>query len=71
MKMVGVNRAPVRIRHLGEAGDLGLDTFEKKKKGITLSGIRASRIQFGPAYRVEPKNGCYNLVVSEPRFRRF
>ena len=29
-KNVGVNRAPVRIRHSGQAGDLGRDTFEKE-----------------------------------------
>ena len=27
---VGVNRAPVRIRHSGRAGDLGRDIFEKE-----------------------------------------
>ena len=27
---VGVNQAPVRIRHLGRAGDLGRDNFEKE-----------------------------------------
>ena len=27
---VGVNRAPVRIRHSGRAGDSGRDTFENK-----------------------------------------
>ena len=29
-KNVGVNRAPVRTRPLGRAGDLGHDTFEKE-----------------------------------------
>ena len=28
-KNVGVNRAPVRTRHSGRAGDSGRDTFEK------------------------------------------
>ena len=28
---VGVNQAPVRIRHSGQAKDSGRDTFEKKK----------------------------------------
>ena len=28
---VGVNRAPVRIRHSGRAGDLGRDIFENRK----------------------------------------
>ena len=32
---VGVNRAPVRIRHSGRAGDSGRDTFENKNL-ITL-----------------------------------
>ena len=27
---VGVNRAPVQIRHLGRAGDSGRDTFENE-----------------------------------------
>ena len=27
---VGVNRAPIRIRHSGRAGDLGRDTFENE-----------------------------------------
>ena len=30
MKTVGVNRAPVRIRHLGWAEDSGRDIFEKE-----------------------------------------
>ena len=29
-KNVGVNRAPVRTRHSGRAGDSGRDTFEKE-----------------------------------------
>ena len=29
-KNVGVNRAPVRIRHSGRAGDSGRDTFENE-----------------------------------------
>ena len=36
-----------------------------------FSGIRASRIRFGPANRVGSEKGRYSLVVSEPRFRRF
>ena len=32
---------------------------------------RAPRIRFGPANRVGLEMGCYNLVVSEPRFRHF
>ena len=57
MKMVVENRAPVWIRHSGWDGDLGRDTL-KKKKGVTFSGIRASRIQFRPANRVGPKRGA-------------
>ena len=36
MKMVGVNRAPVRIRHSGRVGNSGRDTFEKKNGCYTL-----------------------------------
>ena len=36
MKTVGVNWASVRIHHLGQAGDLGRDTFEKKKTGVLV-----------------------------------
>ena len=35
------------------------------------SGIRASRIRFGPSNRVGSEKGHHSLVVSEPRFRRF
>ena len=58
MKTVGVNWAPVRIRHSGRVGDSGHDTFEKKKTGVTLSGIRAFRIRFRPANRVGPRRGA-------------
>ena len=62
--MIGVNRAPVRTRHSGQARNSGHDTFEKKKTGVTFSGIRVSRIRFGPADRVEPKRGATPLETN-------
>ena len=75
-KNVGVNRAPIQIRHSGRAGDSGRDTFEKenlikcKIKELNRrprvfgsdSPIGSGRVGLG---------GRYILVVSEPRFRRF
>ena len=61
MKNIGVNRAPVQIHHSGWAGDSGRYTFEKKNKkkmGVTFSGIKASRIRFRPANRVGSKRGA-------------
>ena len=57
---VGVNRAPVRIRHSGRAGDSGRDTFENKN--LTIRKIkeinRASPgFRFGFAFRVGPGSG--------------
>ena len=43
----------------------------KGNRAPQLSGIRASRIWFGPTNQVGPKKGCYTLEVSEPRFRQF
>ena len=40
MKTVGVNQAPVRIRHSGRARDSGRDTFEKKK-GVIKNALRS------------------------------
>ena len=58
--------------------------FKKKKKkndpslgticrvgAPQFSGIRASRIRFGPVNRVGSEKGRHSLVVSEPRFWRF
>ena len=36
MKTVEVNWAPIRITHSGQAGDLGLDPLEKKKRVLHL-----------------------------------
>ena len=58
MKTVGENRASVRIFHSGQAGDLGHDTFEKKKMSVTFSGIRPSQIRFGPTNWVGQKRGA-------------
>ena len=62
MTTVGVNRAPVWIRHSGRARDSGCDTL-KKKTGVTFSGIKASQIQFGPANRVGPKRDVTGTVL--------
>ena len=57
---VGVNRAPVRIRHLSRAEDSGHDTFEKENL-ITQKIKRIKRaspgFQFGLAIRVGPGSG--------------
>ena len=34
---IGVNRAPVRIRHSGLAGDSGCDIFEKENLNKTIN----------------------------------
>ena len=66
MKTIGVNWAPVRIRHSGRAKDSGCDTFFFFLKGVTLSGIRASRIRFRPTNLVGPRRGA-TPTTSSPR----
>ena len=57
---IGVNRAPVRIRHSGRARDSGSDIFEKENL-ITQKIKRNKRaspgFQFGLANRVRPGLG--------------
>ena len=57
---VGVNRAPVRIRHSGRAGDSGRDTFENKN--LTIRKIKeinqaSPGFRFGFAFRVGTGSG--------------
>ena len=58
MKTVKVNWAPIWIRDSGRAGDSSRDTFEKKKRVLHFSCIRASWIRFRPTNWVGPKKGC-------------
>ena len=63
---VGVNRAPVRIRHLSRARDSGRDTFEKENL-ITLKIKRIKRespgFRFGLAILVGPGSGVATKEV--------
>ena len=64
----GVNRAPVRIRHSGRAGDSGRDTFEKGNL-ITQKIKRIKRASpgfwFGLAIRVRPGSGVATVGYPE------
>ena len=60
MKTVGVNRAPVQIRHLGWAGDSGRDIFEKENLNKTVNKKNQTSVlgfRFGSANRVGPGSG--------------
>ena len=65
MKNVGVNRAPVQIRHSGRAGDSGWDIFEKENL-ITQKIKRNKRaslgFRFGLANRVGLGLGVATLL---------
>ena len=63
--MVGVNWAPIRIRHLGRVGDSGHDIFEKEnlnKKNLTS----VPRFRFGLAIRVGPGSGVATNPIDAP-----
>ena len=57
---VGVNRAPVRIRHSGGAGDSSRDIFEKENlitRKIKRIKWASQGFRFGLAIQVRPGSG--------------
>ena len=58
--MVGVNRAPVQIRHSGQVRDSGRDNFEKENLNKTVNKKNLTsvpRFRLGLAIRVGPGSG--------------